>query len=131
MKINFINQVLRSMKFRILFIIASMLVDANGCTPAISVSSFNENLHIVSVQAWGGTPAIDSLAHRQRIRYITLHHEGETFPKQSIMYRTFANLQEWSRRVKHWIDIPYHYIIDLNGKSRRRREEYAGDTNTD
>ena len=103
-----------------------------GCAPLKPISSHETDLNIVSVQTWGGTPAIDSLARKHTIRYITLHHEGETFPHDKDPMQYLRELQEWSRRVKHWIDIPYHYIIDLHGRIYEGRKiEYAGDTNTD
>jgi hypothetical protein len=42
------------------------------------------------------------------------------------------NLQIWSRSEKKWIDLPYHYVIDLEGKIYEGRDiQYAGDTNTE
>jgi hypothetical protein len=41
-------------------------------------------------------------------------------------------LQGWSRRDKSWIDMPYHYVIDLQGRIYAGRDiEFAGDTNTE
>lgn len=87
---------------------------------------------IVPVSAWGGTPADAAQARMQTISYITLHHQGEPFPqgKDPVLY--LRNLQTWSRTSKHWLDIPYHYIIDLDGKIYAGRDiRYAGDTNTE
>jgi hypothetical protein len=120
------------MKYQILFISILACLFSYGCAPTKSASSIETELHIVSVQSWGGIPAVDSLAKKHTIRYITLHHEGETFPNDKDPIQYLRELQDWSRRVKHWIDIPYHYIIDLNGKIYQGRNiEYAGDTNTD
>jgi len=87
---------------------------------------------VMSVEQWGGTPADPAKARRQTISHITLHHQGETYPvgKDPIAY--LRNLQTWSRNTKHWLDIPYHYIIDLDGKVYAGRDiGYAGDTNTE
>jgi hypothetical protein len=87
---------------------------------------------IVSVAAWGGTPADPALAHRQTITHITLHHQGEPFKPGTDPQQYLRNLQTWSRGTKHWLDIPYHYIIDLDGKIYEGRKiDYAGDTNTE
>jgi hypothetical protein len=41
-------------------------------------------------------------------------------------------LQKWSRAEKDWIDIPYHYMIDLKGNIYEARPiNYPGDTNTE
>lgn len=88
--------------------------------------------HIVSVAQWGGTPADPALARKQEITHITLHHQGEPFPQGKDPVAYLRNLQTWSRATKHWLDIPYHYIIDLEGKIYEGRKlEYAGDTNTE
>jgi hypothetical protein len=87
---------------------------------------------IVPVAQWGGTPADPALARKQEITHITLHHQGEPFPQGKDPVAYLRNLQTWSRTTKHWLDIPYHYIIDLDGKIYEGRKlEYAGDTNTE
>jgi hypothetical protein len=87
---------------------------------------------IVPVAAWGGTPADPAQAHRQTINHITLHHQGEPFKPGTDPQQYLRNLQKWSRGTKHWLDIPYHYIIDLDGKIYEGRKiDYAGDTNTE
>ena len=87
---------------------------------------------IVSVAQWGGTPADPAAARLQEITHITLHHQGEPFPQGKDPIAYLRNLQTWSRTTKHWLDIPYHYIIDLDGRIYEGRQiEYAGDTNTE
>jgi hypothetical protein len=87
---------------------------------------------IIPVAQWGGTPADPALVRKQEIRYLTLHHEGESYPPGKDPIQYLRNLQTWSRTTKHWADIPYHYIIDLDGKMYEGRDiHYAGDTNTE
>lgn len=87
---------------------------------------------IVSVAAWGGTPADPAQARRHSVTHITLHHQGEPFPAGKDPQLYLRNLQTWSRNTKHWLDIPYHYIIDLDGRIYEGRSiDYAGDTNTE
>jgi hypothetical protein len=87
---------------------------------------------IVPVQDWGGTPADAARARTQVITHITLHHQGEPFKPGTDPRRYLRNLQTWSRTTKGWLDIPYHYIIDLDGHVYAGRDiAYAGDTNTE
>jgi hypothetical protein len=87
---------------------------------------------VVSVAEWGGTPADPALVKTHTITHITLHHMGETYPPGRDPLQYLRNLQTWSRNTKHWADIPYHYIVDLDGKLFEGRDiRYAGDTNTE
>jgi hypothetical protein len=88
--------------------------------------------NIVPVSAWGGTPADPASARKQVITHITLHHQGEPFKPGTDPRQYLRNLQSWSRGTKHWADIPYHYIIDLDGVIYEGRNiNFAGDTNTE
>lgn len=87
---------------------------------------------IVPVAAWGGTPADAAKARRHRITRITLHHQGEPFLPGTDPQAYLRRLQAWSRTAKGWLDIPYHYVIDLEGRVYEARPiEFAGDTNTE
>jgi hypothetical protein len=87
---------------------------------------------IMPVAAWGGTPADPAKARRHAITHITLHHQGEPFQPGTDPQAYLRRLQTWSRTTKGWLDIPYHYVIDLEGKVYAARPiEFAGDTNTE
>ena len=105
-----------------------LLLAASGCAiqPATSEPA------VVAVADWGGTPADPSKARRHTITHITLHHQGEPFKPGTDARQYLRNLQTWSRNTKGWLDIPYHYIIDLEGRTYAGRDiAYAGDTNTE
>lgn len=111
------------------FLLSLMIL---GCSSSKEFSYNNFESGIISVAQWGGIPAADSLARKHTITHITLHHQGEPFPKGKDPIQYLRNLQTWSRNSKKWIDIPYHYIIDLDGKVYEGRNiNYAGDTNTE
>ncbi len=111
-------------------LLCSLLILGCSSSKEFSVRSVEEN--IMSVVQWGGTPAVDSLAKKHSITHITLHHQGEPFPKGKDPIQYLQILQQWSRTTKNWIDIPYHYIVDLDGKMYEGRSiNYAGDTNTE
>jgi hypothetical protein len=88
---------------------------------------------IMPVEQWGGQRSvIDAQAPAQAITHITLHHMGETFAPGRDPLAYLRNLQSWSRATKHWSDIPYHFIIDLDGHVYEGRDiRVAGDTNTE
>ena len=90
-----------------------------------------DELDMVSVRQWGGTPANETLARPHTISRITLHHQGETFSRDRDPRQYARDLQSWSRATKGWIDVPYHYMIDLDGRIYEGRDiRFAGDTNT-
>lgn len=104
-----------------------------GCT-AVSVADRASAVEarIVSVAQWGGTAADTSRARLHVPTRITLHHGGETFPRSRDPREYLRSLQAWSRNDRNWIDIPYHYLIDLDGNIYQGRDiRYAGDTNTE
>jgi N-acetylmuramoyl-L-alanine amidase len=90
---------------------------------------------IVSVETWGGAPvelARKAAAKQHRITHITLHHGGVAFLRDKDPAQYLRNLQTWSRNTRMWLDIPYHYLIDLDGNVYEGRDiNYAGDTNTE
>ena len=86
---------------------------------------------IINVGQWGGTPANENLARRHTIDRITLHHQGVAFPRERDPQQYLRDLQAWSRTSKGWIDVPYHYAIDLDGRIFEGRDiRFSGDTNT-
>lgn len=104
---------------------------ALACAPLLAQGSLPD-VDIVPVGQWGGTPADAAKARLQQITHITLHHQGESFPPGRDVIQYLRALQQWSRNTKHWIDIPYHFVVDLEGRIYEARQlTYAGDTNTE
>ena len=85
---------------------------------------------IVPRAAWGWTEPGHRLPEHT-VRKITVHHGGVTFDDDRDPAEYLRALQKWSRAEKQWMDIPYHYVIDLDGVIYEARPiEYPGDTNT-
>ncbi|NQV14190.1 N-acetylmuramoyl-L-alanine amidase [bacterium] len=96
-----------------------------------SVELTKSELEIITRADWGWVPLTDSIPVHE-IKYITIHHGGEDFPEDKDPIKYLRGLQSWSQSDKHWIDNPYHYMIDLKGKIYEARPiKYPGDTNTD
>jgi uncharacterized protein YceK len=102
----------------------------SGCAGVTSRSSTEPS--IARVTQWGGTAADETLAQPHTINRITLHHQGVAFPRERDPQQYLRDLQTWSRKSKGWIDVPYHYVIDLDGNVYEGRDiRFRGDTNTD
>jgi N-acetylmuramoyl-L-alanine amidase len=114
--------------------VSAMALLVAGCAVIEKKSAAIEWPPIVDVASWGGT-AMDAAqsqrAKLHRITRITLHHGGVAFLRNSDPREYLRNLQTWSRNTRMWTDIPYHYLIDLDGSIYAGRDiRYAGDTNT-
>lgn len=107
-----------------------------GCSSSsqlieISELDYPSDLKVISRAEWGWQPLQRVLPEHQ-INKITIHHGGEEFPEDKDMVEYLRHLQSWSRTEKNWIDIPYHFMIDLKGNIYEARPiNYPGDTNTD
>jgi hypothetical protein len=69
----------------------------------------------------------------QKITSITLHHEGSARPllPGDDPVQQLRALQAWGERDRNWWDVPYHYLIDLDGNIYEGRDwHYMGETNT-
>lgn len=63
------------------------------------------------------------------VERITVHHDGAEFHGGA--RARLRGLQSWSRRVRGWVDIPYHFLIDLEGNIYEARPlQFVGDTAT-
>jgi hypothetical protein len=109
---------------------AAGLMLVTGCAAPRSKTS-QPGVAIQSVADWGGTPsALPS--NPQRITRLTLHHQGEVWKAGADVPSYLRRLQDWSRNVRGWADIPYHYVVAPDGLVYAARPvQRAGDTNTD
>jgi hypothetical protein len=67
------------------------------------------------------------------ITHVTLHHTGSAEPLRpdDDPVRILRSLQQWSATDRNWWDVPYHFLIDLDGRVYQGRDwRYQGDTNT-
>lgn len=107
-----------------------------GCSSSLQLVNVSEleypaDLNIISRVDWGWQP-LERILPQHSINKITIHHEGEEFAEDKDMIEYLRHLQSWSRAEKNWIDIPYHFMIDLKGNIYEARPiNYPGDTNTD
>jgi hypothetical protein len=112
-----------------LFVTLLLLLPSCATTPVIRSST--PELSVISQQLWGGIP-YDGEGRTHTITRITLHHSGETYGGDAPTPHYLWKFQQWCRQEKSWIDIPYHFLIDLEGRVFEGRDiRYAGDTNTD
>ncbi len=77
--------------------------------------------------------ANDRIRVPHRIKQITLHHTGSAEPlsEDKDPKQVLNNLYTWGAEERNWWDVPYHYLIDLDGTIYEGRDaRFAGDTNT-
>jgi hypothetical protein len=67
------------------------------------------------------------------IRYITLHNTGDARPllPEDDPAAKLRALQSWGASDRNWWDVPYHLLLDLQGRVYAGRDwHYMGETNT-
>ncbi len=109
------------------------LIGCSSSSQLINISEleYPNDLKVISRADWGWQP-LDRTIPQHNITKITIHHGGEEFAENKDMIQYLRNLQSWSKSEKKWIDIPYHFMIDLKGNIYEARPiNYPGDTNTE
>jgi hypothetical protein len=99
---------------------------------ALEVATIASLLAVVSgSETAGGAELRLRIPHR--ITHVTLHHTGSPeplMPGEDPVAR-LRGLQAWGARDRNWWDVPYHYLIDLEGHVYEGRDwRYMGETNT-
>lgn len=68
-----------------------------------------------------------------RITHVTLHHTGDSkplLPGDSPVAR-LRGLQSWGASDRNWWDVPYHFLLGLDGDIYEGRDyHFMGETNT-
>ncbi len=121
---------MKKIAFFLLFVIVGCSTKINK---EIEIAELNypKELNVVKRSDWGWKP-LERTIKQHTIKYITLHHGGVKFKKEEDPVKYIRHLQDWSRAEKKWIDIPYHFMIDLDGTIYETRPiNYPGDTNTE
>ena len=114
---------------RLVFAAATLAV-LSGCFSADVAEPLNYEADVVTRSAWGWTDS-EIAASRHTISRITIHHGGIEYADDRDPVEYLRALQTWSREDKGWPDIPYHFVIDLDGNIYEARPlDIAGDTNT-
>lgn len=68
-----------------------------------------------------------------RISHVTLHHTGSAEPllPHEDPVQKLRGLQSWGAAERNWWDVPYHYLLDLDGRIYEGRDwRFMGETNT-
>lgn len=87
--------------------------------------------HLAASNVTGGAESRLRVPHE--IERLTLHHSGSPEPlrpKDDPMEK-LRGLQTWGAAERNWWDVPYHFLIDLDGRIYEGRDyRYMGETNT-
>jgi hypothetical protein len=87
--------------------------------------------HVANSDSAGGASLRLRVPHR--ITHVTLHHTGSAEPlhPDDDPAEKLRGLQSWGARDRNWWDVPYHYLIDLEGDVYEGRDwHFMGETNT-
>ena len=86
---------------------------------------------VAESQTAGGASMRLRIPHR--ITHVTLHHTGDAQPlrPQDDPAAKLRGLQAWGASDRNWWDVPYHYLLDLEGRIYEGRDyRFMGETNT-
>ncbi len=82
-----------------------------------------------------GSDKANGAEYRLRVRHdidkLTLHHSATTHTAEQNLGEKLQKMQAWGENDRNWFDIPYHFMIDIDGSILEARNyRYVGDTNT-
>ena len=86
---------------------------------------------VASSDVAGGADMRLRIAHE--ITHVTLHHTGSPRPlrPEDDPIASLRGLQSWGAAERNWWDVPYHFLLDLDGRIYEGRDwHFMGETNT-
>lgn len=116
---------------KLLFIIATFSVTFLSCSSSGSLTNKDDTeIKILPRAEWNANPPKPFATHLPG--RITIHHEGEYLDPKENAADKIKRTQVWCMGPdRNWSDIPYHFLIDLDGNIYEGRNVYtAGETNT-
>ena len=87
--------------------------------------------HVAASDSAGGAAMRLRIPHR--ITHVTLHHTGSAEPlrPEDDPAEKLRGLFTWGARDRNWWDVPYHYLLGLDGRIYEGRDwRFTGETNT-
>jgi len=136
LKLGLLLDVKNKMILKNVFMIIIGILLFVSCTTSqqeyvITELEYSDYVKVIKRAEWGWLP-LEKGKEEAEIKRITIHHGGVEFTRDKDPVEAIRNLQKWSREEKEWIDIPYHFMIDLDGRIYEARPiNYPGDTNTE
>jgi hypothetical protein len=106
--------------------------ELGGGLVALEVATLASLPAVVAASDSAGGAAL-RLRVPHRITHVTLHHTGSAEPlrPQDDPVEKLRGLQSWGARDRNWWDVPYHFLLDLDGRIYAGRDwQYMGETNT-
>lgn len=87
--------------------------------------------HVAASDSAGGAAMRLRIPHQ--ITHVTLHHTGDSRPlmPEDDPVQRLRGLQSWGAAERNWWDVPYHFLLDLDGRIYEGRDyHFMGETNT-
>jgi hypothetical protein len=98
----------------------------------LSTSLWAQPANFVKREQWGSQPQAMPADLRHSPQKIVLHHSGVLWKDGDDSFKKIRALQSWGQREKNWPDLPYHFLIDPQGRIFEGRElQYRPASNTD
>lgn len=98
----------------------------------LAAQAWSQPAPFITREQWNSQPQAMPAELRHTPRLVVLHHSGVLWKEGDDAFVKIRALQSWGQREKHWPDLPYHFLIDPQGRIFEGRQlEYRPESNTD
>ncbi len=123
----------RSPRRPVLGVVAALAVAVMATTAAVLVARYTtlSGVEVIPRRQWDTSPPLPPPERPQTVRRIIIHHDAVTYRPEQTGEDKARALVRAAHRDHGWIDVPYHYLIDRDGRVfAGRAEDTGGDTST-
>lgn len=98
----------------------------------VGIVADKNEVQVICRESWGAKKPTRNYV-RHEVNKLTIHHQGVVFEDNTRALRRIRSMQRYHQSSqKNFIDIAYHFIIDLEGNIYEGRPSWAvGETRTD